>query len=199
MLLGVPVSAQMRGMSGMSLPMGGAGPLGPITPGVAPAPHGGITGLGPVFPGHRFNFPHNRFRQPFAAFPFGPWAYSGFWTYPVEQYEQPQVVFVPAPPEEPPSPAHVVEPKIINVPAAPEREAPPQTKPPVVLVWRDGRQTQVRRYAIIGPTLFDYTNPRSTKKIALDELDLDATLAVNQQHGVVFRIPATANEVAVNF
>lgn len=183
----------------MTMPMGGAGPLGPITPGAVPVPHANITGFGPGFPGHRFNFPHNTFNQPFSLFPFGPWAYPGFWTYPIVESEQPQVVFVPAPPEEAPPPPHIVEPKIINVPATSEPETPPKAKPATVLVWRDGRQAQVRRYAIIGSTLFDYTDPRKTRRIALDELDLEATLALNQQHGVVFRMPATANEVAVNF
>ena len=46
---------------------------------------------------------------------------------------------------------------------------------PTVLVWRSGRREEVKQYAISGSFLYDYTKPRASRRISLDELDLDAT------------------------
>jgi hypothetical protein len=44
-------------------------------------------------------------------------------------------------------------------------------------------------YAIVGSTLYDLSDGR-TKKVALAELDLQATAKENDEHGVEFRLPA---------
>ena len=67
--------------------------------------------------------------------------------------------------------------------------APPAEQDPTVLVFRDGHQREVRNYAIVGPTLFDFAGGRS-RKVALAELDLDATRQVNEERGVYFYVPA---------
>jgi hypothetical protein len=74
-----------------------------------------------------------------------------------------------------------------NAEAAPEQ----QPQEPTVLVFKDGHQMQVSNYAIVGPTLFDLT-PGHPRKIALADLDVDATQKLNDDHGVVFRLPPSA-------
>lgn len=68
-------------------------------------------------------------------------------------------------------------------PAAPE---PPQT--PTLLVFKDGHSLEVGNYAIVGATLFDLT-PGHARKVALADLDLDATRKQNDDRGVTFQLP----------
>lgn len=63
---------------------------------------------------------------------------------------------------------------------------------PTVLVFRDHHQAEVRNYAIVGETLWNFA-PQHTRKIALTDLDLAATEKANEDRGVTFRIP-TVNE-----
>lgn len=79
-----------------------------------------------------------------------------------------------------------------NSESAPERSAepePPADQSPTVLVFKDGRQVEVVNYAIVGATLYDLSNGRS-KKVALAELDLGATVKQNDDRGVEFKLPA---------
>jgi len=88
--------------------------------------------------------------------------------------------------------------------AAPGRKSPVQPireLPPAVLVFRDGRQENVSSYTIIGKVLYtnaDYWTTGSwTKKIQLADLDLPATLKLNQERGANFVLPAGPNEVVM--
>jgi len=63
---------------------------------------------------------------------------------------------------------------------------PPQE--PTLLVFADGRKLEVGNYAIVGSTLFDLT-PGHARKVALADLDLDATRKINDDRGVVFQLP----------
>lgn len=75
----------------------------------------------------------------------------------------------------------------------PRPEQPVQAQPPTVLVFKDGHQSQVLNYAIVGDNLFELSNGRSIK-IALAELDVPATQKENDQRGVDFKVPvAKAN------
>lgn len=60
--------------------------------------------------------------------------------------------------------------------------------PPTLLVFKDGRKLEVSNYAIVGTTLFDLT-PGHPRRVALADLDLDATRKQNDEHGVVFQLP----------
>jgi hypothetical protein len=77
---------------------------------------------------------------------------------------------------------------------APQAEPaqPAASQPQTVLVFKDGRQAAVGNYAIVGGTLYDLSEGR-TKKVALAELDLAATVKQNDERGVEFRLPATSN------
>ena len=75
---------------------------------------------------------------------------------------------------------------------APARAGDPVTaQPSTVLVFKDGHQSDVLNYAIVGDTLFDLGAGR-TRKILLADLDLPATHKANDERGVDFQIPASA-------
>jgi hypothetical protein len=59
------------------------------------------------------------------------------------------------------------------------------------LVFKDGHQLEVGNYAIVGRTLYDMS-PGHPRKVALSELDLDATQKQNEQRGVIFQVPPSA-------
>jgi hypothetical protein len=78
----------------------------------------------------------------------------------------------------------------LSKPASVE-ERPVTAQPSTVLVFKDGHQSDVLNYAIVGDTLFDFGTGR-TKKILLADLDLPATRKANDERGVDFQIPASA-------
>ena len=81
-------------------------------------------------------------------------------------------------------PAHAPERGEAETSAA-EPEAP---LAPTTLVFKDGHSVEVGNYAIQGTTLFDLT-PGHKRKIAIADLDLEATRRQNDEHGVTFQLP----------
>ena len=73
--------------------------------------------------------------------------------------------------------------------------------PPAVLVFRDGHQEEVKSYTIIGTTLYvktDYwVNGSWTRKIQIANLDVPATLKLNEEHGSEFQLPSNPREVMI--
>ncbi len=70
----------------------------------------------------------------------------------------------------------------------PNQEEPVAAQPLTILIFKDGRQSDVLNYAIVGDTLFDFAAGR-TRKIPLADLDLKATQKANDDRGVDFQIP----------
>jgi len=74
------------------------------------------------------------------------------------------------------------------------RQVPPQPSPsvaentPTILVFRDGHRSEVRNYAIVGKTLWAFTEQRA-RKIPVSDLDMEATRKVNADRGVEVRFP----------
>jgi hypothetical protein len=86
-------------------------------------------------------------------------------------------------------------PPVRNVPAPHSAEVadasvgtPDPAQAPTLLVFKDGRKLEVGNYAIIGQTLFDLT-PGHARKIALAELNLEATRQENDDRGITFQLP----------
>src|SRR5208282_4760693 len=64
-----------------------------------------------------------------------------------------------------------------------------EEKPPTtLLVYRDGHQVEVQDYAILGKTLWVFSN-QMTRRVPLADLDLAATQRVNGERGVDFVAP----------
>jgi hypothetical protein len=69
--------------------------------------------------------------------------------------------------------------------------AAPEAPPSTTLVFKDGHRVEVGNYAIVGATMFDLT-PGHSRKIALADVDLEATQKENEDHGVSFRLPSNS-------
>lgn len=72
-------------------------------------------------------------------------------------------------------------------PASPEVD---ERTPLTVLVFQDGHRTEAQNYAIVGQTLWIYTE-QDSKKVPLAELDVAATKNANSDRGIVFQVPNT--------
>ncbi|MFY9701491.1 MAG: hypothetical protein WCB56_18400 [Terriglobales bacterium] len=68
------------------------------------------------------------------------------------------------------------------------RNRPKDTEPETALVFRDRHVEEVRNYAISNGTLWVLNAP-AAKKIPLDQLDLAATVKMNDDRGVDFQVP----------
>jgi hypothetical protein len=63
--------------------------------------------------------------------------------------------------------------------------------PPTMLVFRDQHKEEIRNYAIVGQTLWNFA-PQHTEKIPLSDLDLPATTKANDDRGLTFRVPVAS-------
>ncbi len=59
---------------------------------------------------------------------------------------------------------------------------------PTVLVFRDKHTQEVQNYAIVGGTLWIFSEQRATK-LPLSWLDIEATTQANDDRGVNFQVP----------
>ena len=73
-------------------------------------------------------------------------------------------------------------------PATPAALQGDEQTPLTVLVFHDGHRIEARNYAIVGQTLWVYTEDDS-KKMPLSELDVTATKNANSDRGIVFQLP----------
>ena len=74
---------------------------------------------------------------------------------------------------------------------APSAQSPAaaEEKPPATLfVYRDGHQMEVQNFAILGKTLWVFSD-KVTRRVPLTDLDLAATERVNEARGVEFAAP----------
>lgn len=77
--------------------------------------------------------------------------------------------------------------------AAPPVEPPVKSQeipPPTLVVYRDGHQTEIQNYAILGNTLWIFSD-QTARRVPLDELDLAATRRVNGEKGMDFVAPVS--------
>jgi hypothetical protein len=167
--------------------------------GVVPFGHHPRGFIGPGFRGNRF-FPNRFFPGSVAPFfptpivvPFFDYYDDGAAAQPptiITQPSQPQPIVIVVPdrgdreisqrdqaPPDPPAPV-----------AAAKPEPPP---PPTIVVLRDGHRLELTDYAITGDTLYDLHGGRA-KKIAVSDIDLPATVKVNEERGFEFTLPNAA-------
>ncbi len=142
---------------------------------------------------HRRRRFFNPFFSPFGFGALGAYAgYPLFWDYPQVDYSaatqpapQPIIIYAQPPEEqEEREPAPFAPGPKPQPTAAPE----PMKLPPTVLVFRDQHREEVTNYAIAGDSVYVFTEGRR-RKIALSDLDVPATIKVNDERGVEFRVP----------
>jgi anti-sigma factor ChrR (cupin superfamily) len=75
-----------------------------------------------------------------------------------------------------------------NAPSAEPSVAAEEKPPATLLVYRDGHQMEVQDYAILGKTLWVFSDQR-TQRVPLADLDLAATQRLNGERGVDFVTP----------
>lgn len=73
-------------------------------------------------------------------------------------------------------------------PPAPQAEGRSVVSTPTVLVFRDKHTQEVQNYAIVGGTVWIFSEQRATK-LPLSWLDIEATTKANEDRGVDFRLP----------
>lgn len=70
-----------------------------------------------------------------------------------------------------------------------------------MLVFRDGHEEEITSYTIIGNTLYAranyWTSGSWTRTIEIANLDVPATLKLNQERGSNFRLPSGPQEVMI--
>jgi hypothetical protein len=63
-----------------------------------------------------------------------------------------------------------------------------EPEPATVLVFKDKHSEEVQNYAVVGNTLWIFTEDHA-RKIPLSDLDIPATQKANDDHGVDFQLP----------
>ena len=105
----------------------------------------------------------------------------------------------PAPAQ--PAPPETVEATHPRAGTPSRNEAAEPELPPAVLVFRDGHKEEVKKYTIIGKTLYasaNYWTSGSWKRtIEIANLDVPATLKLNQERGSKFSLPSGPEEVVI--
>jgi hypothetical protein len=96
------------------------------------------------------------------------------------------------------------QPQIVGQLYRPEPEQasnPPAAPPSAVLVFRDGHKEEIGKYCIIGATIHidtDYWSTGSwTRTVQIPDLNVPATLKLNQERGTHFRLPSGPYEVMI--
>ncbi len=93
-----------------------------------------------------------------------------------------------------PPPGTVSEPAPTQIAAAAPAPEPEEVsnQPKTVLVFRDGHQSEIDNYAIVGSTLYDLSGGQR-HRISLDDLNLRATAQQNDDRGVDFQLPQSTS------
>ena len=101
----------------------------------------------------------------------------------MEQGYQPQPMQTETASATPPSP-----PAVSSQPSQASEE-PAEPEPGTVLVFKDGHVMQIGNYVIVGNTLYNLSGEYRQYKIALADIDLDATVKANEDRGIEFHLP----------
>ena len=70
-----------------------------------------------------------------------------------------------------------------------QNSEPSEPQPETILVFKDGHVMEIGNYVIVGSTLYNLSGAYRQYKIALADLDLDATVKANEDRGTEFHLP----------
>jgi hypothetical protein len=94
-------------------------------------------------------------------------------------------------------PPPVSPPQLIEIPLS-GKSAPAKPEPPALFVLNNGTRIETKRYFLTAKSLSVEVAHRQ-RTIPLSDLDIDATIAANQQRGLDLNIPSDCNSVFVSF
>lgn len=104
--------------------------------------------------------------------------------------ERPAIEKVPAKPAAKSSNSKKKSATVAEAAAAPITPDADERVTKTVLVFRDGHKIEATNYAIVGQSLWIYTD-QDSKKVPLSDLDVTATKNANSDRGVIFQVPPT--------
>jgi hypothetical protein len=87
--------------------------------------------------------------------------------------------------------------KVIEIPGAANSTAA-KMLPPTIFILANGERLETRRYMLTASNL-SVSIDRRQRNVALDLLDINATITANHERGIDLRIPADRNEVSLSF
>jgi hypothetical protein len=87
--------------------------------------------------------------------------------------------------------------KVIEIPGAANSTAA-KMLPPTIFILANGERLQTRRYLLTASNL-SVSIDRQQRTVALDLLDINATITANHERGIDLRIPADRNEISLSF
>lgn len=100
----------------------------------------------------------------------------------------------------PPGPAQATNLRSVTA-GGNEAAQPPRELPPAVLVFRDGHKEEIEGYTIVGDVIYtsaDYWSTGSwTREVPIAQLDVPATLKLNQERGGKFSLPSGPHEIVI--
>lgn len=73
-------------------------------------------------------------------------------------------------------------------PAGAPQPAKEDNSPATVFIFKDGHQIETHNFAIVGQTLYDFSNT-GLKKVQLADMDKDATMKANDDRGITVKLP----------
>jgi hypothetical protein len=95
-------------------------------------------------------------------------------------------------------PARVPEsPKLIELPDTKDA-ATPKPDLPTLFVFANGDKLEARRYTLT-PDSLRVEIGRQQRTIALDKLNIDATIAANRERGIDLKFPTDGNQIFLGF
>jgi hypothetical protein len=78
-------------------------------------------------------------------------------------------------------------------PAPAQTTRPSEPEPAAALVFRDGHKEEIQNYAVVGHTLWVFTEDRA-RKVPLAQINTEATNIANEQRGIELHLPKRNEE-----
>lgn len=123
-----------------------------------------------------------------------PYDEGGDYERPYTEVVERQAAPPPAPEPPPPPPAKA---QVIEIPIAASAAAA-KPLPPAVFILENGERLETSRFVLTAHNLSVTVNRRQ-RTIPVEQLNLDATVAANQERGIDLRVPEDRNEISLSF
>lgn len=95
--------------------------------------------------------------------------------------------------QEPPVPKG----QVIEIPRG-ENAAVAKVLPPTIFILANGERLEAKRF-VLTASLLSISIDRHQRVVPVDKLDINATIAANQERGIDLRIPDDRNEISLSF